>query len=444
MLRHGLSATSFQTVQAGFRYFWCGPEACIAYVDTGGAWVAAGGPIAAPEARAAAVSAFLAAASSSRVRACFFAVEEPLRAASGEALRRLGIGEQPVWDPRAWTAKLGAHRSLREQLRRARAKGVCTREATPSELQAGPVHDQIARVAERWLAARSMAPMAFLVHVAPFDFTAQRRTFIAEQRGRVLGFAGLIPVPARAGWFLQDLVRDPAAPNGTGEALVDAAMRWAAESRCSWLTLGLAPLSGPLPPFLLAVRAATRLLYDFAGLRAYKAKFRPDSWQPVYLCYPSTQRQLRAIVDVLAAFASGGFLRFALRSLLRGPTVVLRALAILLVPWTLLLASAPSERWFGSGWVKWAWVCFDITVALGLFRLLAKPAARLLRTLALAVSIDAAVTTLEALAWNTRHVQGSLDWLVLALACSGPLLAAVVLWGAHRHRLLSVNRVPRR
>ena len=337
MLRHGSSATAFQTVHSSFRYFWYGSDACVAYADTGRAWVAAGAPMAAAHERGAVVSAFLAAAQAAGKRACFFATEEPLQGSDGEPLSSLGIGEQPVWDPRAWPALLRGHRSLREQLRRARAKGIRTRELVASDLDAPRLREQIESVCERWLASRRLAPMAFLVQLEPFGFAEKRRTFVAEQDGRVIGYAGLIPVPARGGWFLEHLVRDPEAPNGTSELLVHAVMDWAGRAECGFLTLGLAPLSGPLPPPLRFVRSASRFLYDFAGLRAYKAKFRPESWQPSYLCYPKSEPALYAVLDTLAAFAQGGFFRFGLRTLLRWRALLpLRRLALQLVPWTLL------------------------------------------------------------------------------------------------------------
>src|SRR6185369_738654 len=46
--RHGWNATSFQSLEEGFRYDFQGPDACVPYVDTGRAWVAAGAPIASP------------------------------------------------------------------------------------------------------------------------------------------------------------------------------------------------------------------------------------------------------------------------------------------------------------------------------------------------------------------------------------------------------------
>ncbi len=439
VLRHGLEATAFQTLASGYRYFFHGhepgAEACVAYVDTGGAWVAAGAPIGPAEACAEVVAAFLGAAALAKKRACFFGCEQPLERALGEPLCSLGIGEQPVWDPRAWPRVLSQQRSLREQLRRARAKGVRVRELQSAELTQPSIRAAVHRVAERWLSGRALAPMGFLVRVEPFSELAQRRCFVAELRGRVIGFATVVPVPARNGWFIENLVREPSAPNGTGELLVNAVMLWAGAQPSSWLTLGLAPLSGTLPAFLRHIARCSRGLYDFAGLRAYKAKFKPDSWLPLYLCHPRTQSVWLSILDVLAAFTQGGFVRFGWRTLLRGPTVVLRALAWLLVPWTLSLALVPSERWFTAGWVRWAWVGFDAALALGLFSLLRRPKPLLLTALAVAISADAALTTLLAGLWNAPRMVSALDYLVLFLACAAPTLAAIVLWGARRHRL---------
>jgi phosphatidylglycerol lysyltransferase len=44
---HGWNSTSFQILEPGFRYWFDRAEGCIAYVDTGRAWVVAGAPVAA-------------------------------------------------------------------------------------------------------------------------------------------------------------------------------------------------------------------------------------------------------------------------------------------------------------------------------------------------------------------------------------------------------------
>jgi phosphatidylglycerol lysyltransferase len=316
--RHGWNATSFQTLESGYAYFFHGDDACVAYVDTGAAWVAAGPPIAARDAMAEAAAVFARAASAAGKRCCFFGTEERFRNAVGRSWRSLRIGQQPSWDPRDWTQELSHHRSLREQLRRARAKGVRVRRIGAAELVAGPLHDAIARVAQRWLGTRQLAPLGFLVQVEPFGFPEHRCCFVAEIDGRLVGFASVVPVPARDGWFIEDLVRDPDAPNGTSEMLVDAVMRWAADENCGWLTLGLAPLAGNVGGMLQLMRRSTRLLYDFAGLHSYKAKLRPNHWSTIYLSFPLGQNAFVAIVDALAAFTNGGFVRFGMRTLLRG------------------------------------------------------------------------------------------------------------------------------
>ncbi|HEY2410417.1 MAG TPA: DUF2156 domain-containing protein [Polyangiaceae bacterium] len=432
--RYGWNATAFQTLESGYRYFFHGDQACVAYVPAGRAWVAAGAPIAPVESLAEVTAAFLAAARRAGVRACFFGSEPRLQSAARGTLRHLRIGEQPVWDPREWPENLAHHRSLREQLRRARAKGVLAREVIPAELESGATREAISRVIERWFATRGMAPMRFLVSVEPFTFPEHRRCFVAEVDGRVVGFAGVVPVPTRNGWFIEDLVRDPKAPNGTGELLIDAVMRWAFRSGSCWLTLGLAPLSGNVPAPLRAMKKSSALLYDFEGLRAFKAKLRPSSWSPIYLSYPATQGVLVSLLDALVAF-SGGFSSFALRSLWRGPTSVLRGLTLLLMPWTLLLALAPAEHWFWRVEVKWAWVVFDVLVVAGLLRLLHKRETSLLTVLALAVTCDALLTPVEAALWNVHNARGLGEYALLLLACAAPALAALTLWGARRHRL---------
>ena len=190
---HGWNATSFQALEPGFRYFFDGEDACVAYVDTGSAWVAAGAPIA-PEGRLAEVAGrFGEAARAEGRRHVFFATER--RFALSAPLEALAVGEQPSWDPAGWEATLRESRSLREQLRRARAKGLEVRGLGVEEL--GTRRAEIERLVERWLGSRSLAPMGFLVHVDPFPFPEERRLFVAERAGRMVGLLAAVPVFGR-------------------------------------------------------------------------------------------------------------------------------------------------------------------------------------------------------------------------------------------------------
>lgn len=436
--RHGWNATAFQTLEPGYAYHFASTEACVAYVDTGGAWVAAGAPIAAHAALDEAVRSFAAAARRAGRRYCFFGAEARLLGASS-ALDGLRVGEQAVWDPQAWHATLRARRSLREQLRRARAKGVVVREARLDELEGGPTRAAIERIASRWLDTRAMAPMGFLVRLDPFTFPAERRCFVAEVEGKLVAFAGVIPVPARAGWFVEDIVRDPDAPNGTAEALVDAVMRWAEARACEWITLGLAPLSGDVAPPLRIARARGKRLYDFEGVRAYKAKLSPRDWSPIFLAYPRGQGAVVSTVDALRAFTQGGFLRFGARSFFRGPKVVLFGLAALLVPWTVLVACSPAALWSGLGALKWAWVLFDASLSFALFLGISaasgKRARAWLTALLGAVLVDMLLTWLSVALVHLPRARAAspspspIEIGLMALACAVPTVAACVLAG---------------
>ncbi|MCI0574038.1 MAG: DUF2156 domain-containing protein [Myxococcaceae bacterium] len=431
--RFGWNATSFQVLEPGLRYWFPDTGACVAYVDTGAAWVAAGAPICAEERLAEVTEAFVAAASARGRRASFFSAET--RLVERTRLKAVHIGEQPAWVPAAWQATLEGSRSLREQLRRARAKGVTVRAVPASELAPeSPTRAAMEALIQRWLGARPMPPMGFLVQLSPFEFPEERRYFVAECLGRLVGMLAAVPVYARKGWFFEDLLRDPDAPNGTAELLVDAAMRAVAAEGSDFVTLGMAPLAGAVSGGLRAVREGTRSLYDFEGVRAFKGKLRPERWDPVYLCHPAGVSGARALLDVLTAFARGGLLSFGFATLLRGPALVLRLLALLLVPWTVLLALAPVEPWFPSSAVKWAWVLFDVGLAASLFSLLRRWRRGLATLLATLVSMDAALTLWQVLAHNAAHVHGVGEALVVALAVMGPGAAAFMLWRARAQR----------
>ncbi len=433
--RHGWNATSFQILEPGFRYWFDGPgdEACVAYIDTGRAWVAAGAPIAAPELVWVAAQRFVTAAAAQGRRACFFGTEERFIAEAAFAAMR--IGEQPVWDPRAWDRTLAAAPSLRAQIRRARAKGVEVRSFDPRLLAHtdGQVRRDVDQLTARWQAAHPMPPMGFLVQLHLDSAIDERRFFAAYQGSTLVGFLSMVPVFARRGWFIEDLLRLPQAPNGTAELLVDSAMRAAAGKDSGYVTLGLAPLAGPLGPWLRLARRTGLPLYDFRGIHAFKAKLRPQAWSPIFISYPPGQSGAATVIDALGAFARGGLLRFGAKTLLRRPGVLIQALAMVLVPWTVLIAFADAHRWFPSPAVKWGWVAFDAALAPALSSL-----ARLWRrgldtALALLVTADAAVTAIQFVTWNLRHgPRGLLTWLLGSLSVAAPSLAAVMLWVGRR------------
>jgi phosphatidylglycerol lysyltransferase len=392
---HGADAVSFQGLESGMSW-WHAPQgngaAALAYHDTGRSWIAAGGPLAASGQRAQAAADFAAAARSAGRRPVFFGVEslEPF-----PGMKRLQLGLQSALDPAQWQDTLRRSAKLREQLRRARAKGVTIRVVAAEELVPGaPLRALVAALAQAWLGSRRMEPMAFLVSVEPFHEPHEHVYLAAEHRGALVQFLSVVPIYARSAWLIEDMLRGRSAPNGTTELLIDRLMREVGP-RSSFITPGLTPLTGALPPWLAAARFALRPLYDFDGLRRFRARLLPARWEPVWMAWDRGAAPL-VLLDVLRAFAGGHLLGFGWRTLVRRANGPPFALALPLVAWTAalaLLAAAGRQQLLGFGApALWAWVVYDLALLAMLFRAASRPsAARLLAVTAMA-ALDAALS----------------------------------------------------
>lgn len=386
----GRDAVSFQSVEPGISV-WRGEDGDVAYCDVGSAWIAVGSPLAEREVVARVAERFVRAARDAGKRAVFFGCDEAW-SESGVV-----VGEQPWWRVRDWPDVLRANRRLREQLRRARKKDVVVASVTPSALEPGtPLRAEVDALAQAWLAGRPMQPMSFLVTLAMFEHAPEHRYYEARRDGVLVAFASVVPIYARGAFLLEDLVRNPHAPNGTTELLFDCAMRNL--PRDAEITWGLAPLaSSPWP--MRAVGALARGLYDFRGLRAFKARLHPHTWQKVWMITP-TRSALTSTLDVLRAFAGGSLVRFAGGTLVRRPFVLAWVLTLLLVPWTamlvVLLAFHGASSLLGFPRTEiFAWALFDALFATALLRAFWKPRFGVYGLLAAAAAIDAVVSTMH-------------------------------------------------
>ncbi|HEY2365097.1 MAG TPA: hypothetical protein VGH87_01880, partial [Polyangiaceae bacterium] len=160
----------------------------------------------------------------------------------------------------------------------------------------------------------------------------------------------------------------------------------------------LAPLAGSPWP-MRAIGALARGLYDFRGLRAFKARLHPREWQRVYMLAPRAPAWL-AVFDVLRAFAGGSLIGFGVRTLARRPLATAWVLSLLLVPWTAMLVvmlsihravallGFPRAELFG-------WVVFDALFAIALIRAFWRPRFSSYAALGAAAAIDAIVSALH-------------------------------------------------
>jgi phosphatidylglycerol lysyltransferase len=416
---HGDEAMAFRTLRLDrFR----DGDSVVGYADTQGAWVAAGSPIAPAYRRASVARRFLEAAERANRRASFFGVE---RLWDLGDLRAIPIGEQPIWRPSGWPATIAAHRRLREQLRRARAKGVVVRAVESGERRA-----EMEDVARAWLASRPMEPMRFVVELDPFDDLY--RHFIAEREGRVIAFLSLVPIPARRGWFLEDLVRLPSAPNGTSELLIDAAMRAIGEEGAELATMGMTALqfakNEDAAWWMRVARALARPLYDFEGVRSFRERLHPSHWEPVHLVHRGSA--LLAFADVLRAFAGGPLWKFGLRTFTRRPAAIAWVLGVPLVPWTMFLVSLAffeHPRWLGFTRAEiFGWALFDSLLAMALLACARHPRPSRFVGLASAASVDAVLSVLHLV--RVGFGFSLMSVLLRMTATVAPMAGSVALW----------------
>jgi lysylphosphatidylglycerol synthetase-like protein (DUF2156 family) len=436
--RSGIDAVSFQALKAGV-HWWidapppAGTGARLAYAQSGRSWIAIGAPLTDPPARAEAVRRFIIAARVQRRRPVFFGVED---AAVFSSCRTLLLGLQSVLKPAEWEATLRRRPKLREQLRRARAKGVTVRAVAAAELSAGsPLRGAVDRLRRQWLTSRHMEPMAFLVAVEPFHAIGEHLYFVAERHGTVVQFLSAVPIYARTGWLMEDMLRGHEAPNGTTELVIDALMRHL-DGDPHWVTPGLTPLSGEIRWWLRLTRGTMVALYDFSGLRRFRSRLGPAEWRPIWLAWDRGPA-VGPIVDVLRLFAGGAIWRFAFRSLVRHPNGPPWAVAVPLVAWTVLLAglaAAGDRDTLGfSVTTLWAWVIFDGVLAWLLFRAARRPRRASLGAIAAIAGFDAVVSLHHLSTLGLGHSLASM--LLRPVAIAGPVIGTVALiwatWRAH-------------
>lgn len=327
ILEHGWNTTAYQLLNPGFSlWFSAAGDALVGYAIHARVRVVGGAPVCAEHRLCDVIDEFERDAQRAGDGVCYFGaegrLEQFLHASPSHA--RVCLGAQPVWSPRGLATTLRGRPSLRAQLNRARNKGVSVVERPASAVREEPA---LRRVLGEWLATHGLPTLHFLVEPETFDRLGDRRVFVAERNGGAVGFLVLTPVPARHGWLTEQFVRGTAAPNGTIEALLATAAATVADEGAEYFTLGLAPLSrrGAPPPdvgvplwlrlALSMVRAHGRRFYDFDGLDAFKAKFQPERWEPVYAIARGREfppRALYAIAGVFGARAPVGLVASAI------------------------------------------------------------------------------------------------------------------------------------
>jgi phosphatidylglycerol lysyltransferase len=326
ILEYGWNTTAYQLINPGIAHWFAARgDAVVGYVRYAGVRVVAGAPVAALERLAQVTEEFELDATRQGDRVCYFGAEQRLEGVTRTMPQHSAIllGAQPTWAPATLASTITRRASLRAQLNRARNKGVSvTLWPAARVVNSQDLHS----VLDRWLATKGLPPMHFMVEPETLSQPENRMVFVAERAGTVVGFLVASPIPVRKGWLVEQIVRAPGAPNGVAELLIARATDAMVGRSSGYVTLGLAPLSrraghlsSPAPwwvrTVLRWVRAHGRRFYDFDGLDAFKAKFRPERWDPVYAIGNRRPFSPRFLYAIAAAFSGGSPIFTVARSL---------------------------------------------------------------------------------------------------------------------------------
>jgi phosphatidylglycerol lysyltransferase len=320
VITHGWNATAYQIVNPGIEH-WFSPkgDAVVGFVEYAGFRVVAGAPVCSLERLPEVVTEFESNSTEAGRRVCYFGAEARLDStlAHSERHSRALLGAQPAWHPARLNESIRQHKSLRAQLNRARNKGISIVEYSANDAMRSA---DLKRVLSRWLETRGLPPLHFLVEPDTLERLDDRRVFVAKREDssgtvEVVAFAVLSPVPARDGWLVEQFPRLPAAPNGTVELLLSTAVGSVAESGAEYVTLGLAPLAQRgaigrddepwwLRALLNLAASYGNRFYNFRGLEAFKTKFNPEVWEPVYAIQNSPGFTPGALIAIGRAFVA--------------------------------------------------------------------------------------------------------------------------------------------
>ena len=328
---YGYNAHSLVSITPGAR-LWSTPslDGAIIYSEFGHVWLAVGDPLAEDAEIAELARRFVAAARKRGRIAAFVPATARFASVALEAdLSAVKVGAAPYFDLQTWGPHGDRAKKMRSGINQARRAGVSVEFVETADEE---IKRETAALCQRWLETRRTATkLGWLFVLDPFQHAELKKFFAArDHRGRLVGFLAASPIPARDGWYLEDILRLPDAPPGTPDLLVVEALNKLAADGAKTATLGTSPLakdgeqtvvSGdyPLSERMLYV-AAKRLerFYNFEGLRRFKSKFVPSWWESEYVLVPrGVTVPSRVTYAFMRAIVPGGVAHLITRQIAR-------------------------------------------------------------------------------------------------------------------------------
>ena len=308
----GYNAHALVGISPGIRS-WKSTEAegAVAYNEFGKVWLVPGDPLTSSENLTKVTKGFLRAARANHRVVGFMPVTEQFAKESRSlGLRAVRVGSAPYFDLATWAPRGDRAKKARAGVNQARRAGLRVVEVTEVDEQ---LVRETACLCKSWMTTRrSPIKFSWLFSIDLFHHKERKKYFTArDANGKLEGFLAASPIPARDGWYLEDVLRAKDAPNGTTELLVVEVLELLRRDGAKLATLGTAPMAmeGRVDPEVRVssfLSKLTRLIatcfsvfYNFGGVRRFKTKFAPSWWESEYVLI---SRELTAPMRVLRAF----------------------------------------------------------------------------------------------------------------------------------------------
>jgi lysylphosphatidylglycerol synthetase-like protein (DUF2156 family) len=327
---YGYNPHSLVSIAPG-AMLWSSPDVdgAVIYGEFGRVWLAAGDPLAPLEDMAELARQFAAFAKRKNRVVAFVPTSSAFAGmVVPHDFMAVKVGASPYFDLQTWNPRGDSGKKIRAGVNQARRAGV-TIEVVPEGIDE-VLKKETAQLCMHWLGSRrSATTFGWLVALDPFLHSEYKKYFAARVNGKLVGFLAASPMPARKGWYLEDVLREPDAPQGTATLLVMEALARLKAEGSALATLGTSPLASDGPVDVptghrivsRALDVASRRLaafYNFEGLRRFKGKFVPSWWESEYVL---TQRGVtmphRVGHAIVRALVPGGITQILTRQALR-------------------------------------------------------------------------------------------------------------------------------
>lgn len=287
-------------------------NAFLMYGVRGRTWVALGDPVGPEHEWPAILWRFVEAADAKGARPVLYRLSSAaLPHALDLGLGLFKLGEEAVVPLGAFSLEGPERRSLRYARQRLLREG-CTFEMVAPGDAVDALLPELREVSDAWIACKRTREKGFSLGLFDEAYVRRLPVGVVRQHGRILAFAAVWASAEREEMTVDLMRYRPDTPHKLMDFLLVSLILHAQAQGFARFSLGMVPLSGlathPLAPrwhrLARLVFEHGEALYNFRGLRDYKARFDPQ-WVPRYIAVPRGIDLPLALTDVTTLIAGG-------------------------------------------------------------------------------------------------------------------------------------------